>query len=101
MSINSFGHHDRDFYVGFVVLAGGAMLPAPAVLASSRISCRLKRVQRHVSPVNVFRNTVQSAQTQVCVFCVCVALFKSVSCAVGTASVGSIRMWLEQVHCSS
>ena len=36
-----------------LVLVGGAILPAPAVPASTRISARLERVQEHTSPVNV------------------------------------------------
>ena len=35
-----------------LVLADGAIPPAPAMLASTRISVRLQRVQRHRSPVN-------------------------------------------------
>ena len=38
------------------VLVGGAIPPAPAVPASTRISVRLKCVQEHRSPVNVFRS---------------------------------------------
>ena len=36
-----------------LVLAGGAILPAPAVPASTRITARLKRVQEHSSRVNI------------------------------------------------
>ena len=36
-----------------LVLVGGAMPPAPAVPASTRISARLRRVQEHSSPVNI------------------------------------------------
>ena len=32
---------------GILVLVGGAILPAPAVPASTRISARLKHVQEH------------------------------------------------------
>ena len=35
-----------------LVLAGGAILPASAVLASTRTFSSLKRVQEHSSPVN-------------------------------------------------
>ena len=47
MSLNTF-EPSRDH-----VLAGCAILPAPAVPASTRISARLKCVQEHVSPVNL------------------------------------------------
>ena len=36
-----------------LVLDDGAILPAPAVPASSRISARVTRVQGHCSPVNL------------------------------------------------
>ena len=35
------------------VLAGGAILPAPAVPASTKISTRLGRFQGRVSPINI------------------------------------------------
>ena len=36
-----------------VVVVGGAIVPAPAVPASTRVSSRLKRVQGHSSPVKL------------------------------------------------
>ena len=41
-------------------MASGAILPAPAVPASTRISARLKHVWEHSSPVNVLRVMVWS-----------------------------------------
>ena len=41
-----------------LVLAGGVIPPAPAVPASTRISARLKRVQKHSSPANVPSGTL-------------------------------------------
>ena len=38
-----------------LILVGCAIPPAPAVLASTRVSGRLKRVQGHSSPVNGVR----------------------------------------------
>ena len=41
------------------VLAGGAVLPAPAVPASTRISAGLKRIQAHSPPIQCVVCTVQ------------------------------------------
>ena len=55
------GHMHRELcpwtrfsLVEILVLVGGAIPPAPAVPASTRISARLKRVQEHSSRVSMF-----------------------------------------------
>ena len=44
------------FLAEILVLAGGAILPAPAVSASTRICASLKRVQERRAPVDVYRD---------------------------------------------
>ena len=48
------GPSTRFSLAEILVLAGGAIPPAPAVPTSTRISARLKRVQEHSSPVSVW-----------------------------------------------
>ena len=51
----------RFILAGILVLVGGAVLPAPAVPASIRISAGLKPVQEHSSAVNVVSLSAQHA----------------------------------------
>ena len=44
---------------GIPVLVGGAIPPVPAVTASTLISARLKHVQEHSSPVNIYNMKLQ------------------------------------------
>ena len=52
-SVNVPEHLVSNHLAEILVLAGGAIQPAPAVPASTRISAGLKRVQEHSSPVNM------------------------------------------------
>ena len=51
-----------------LVLVGGTIPPVPAVLASTRIAARLKRVQKHSSHVNA--NAVGPSSTRTMLRCI-------------------------------
>ena len=53
----------RFILAEILVLAGGVILPAQAVPASTRISARLKRGQGHSSDVNTRRTALDTARS--------------------------------------